>query len=446
MALVKCPGCGKTISDKAVTCPHCAIDVKSYFDKIHEEQQQRKNKRRKRAVVSIISIIILAAIAVVAYLYHIDGLNTIPAEYREETVEDFDICESAINDDNFVFIDLYIRRLKNRDFTNRQAKRFERIQKEVNELALNKAEQQLIELERYYYDKGMKQVDKYMSIINIDLIDSLQTERLIKAKDQCVEIQLKEMEKELGIYKKKGGSNHYKLVMKYAKDLQSMKLSNAQKTMVEEIVEEAEKAKKKKAEERYLSQDLKMWGLYGPVKSFHTTVSRIDGPSRWESEYYDESEMYRIYFSKDIQFDNQGHFVNTIDGRFTIKEISKKDGDKILEAKDYISDFGIYVTRQWSYYSNGLVKQSILNGLENHEEYQYFYNETGELLKTEMYSAAEGTNLKTITTYSIQKRDGYGNWTKSIAEVTEYKYDMSKNDYVQSAFRHEMYNRVISYY
>ena len=93
-----------------------------------------------------------------------------------------------------------------------------------------------------------------------------------------------------------------------------------------------------------------------------------------------------------------------------------------------------------------MVKHSILKGLENNEDYQYFYNEAGELLKTEMSSAAEGTNLKTITTYSIQKRDGYGNWTKQIAEVIEYKYDMSKNDYVQIALRHEMYSRVISYY
>lgn len=443
MALIKCPECGKQISDKAITCPHCGIDVKSVFDKIREEKEQQRKKRRKRAVATIISVVIMTAIAVVAYLYHIDGLNTIPAEYREETVEYFDKCESAINKDDFADVDKYLNRLKDRTFTKRQAKRFERIQKEVNELALNKAEQQLVDLETKYSKKGILQFKKYIYFINTNLIDSLQTESLTNVKEKYVEIEFRELEKEFDLYKSAKKSNYLELVAK-ANELQIMELSDAQSARVEEIIAEAEKIKKRKAEKRYLTQDLRMYGLYGPVKSFKTTVSRIDGPSRWE--YFDEKEMYDLYFSQSIQFDNKGHFVNTIDGGFTIKEISKKDGDKILEVKRYIDYFGIYVSLQWNYYPNGSVKQRILEGYENHETCQYFYNEAGELLKTETFSAAEGTNLKTITTYSIEKRDRYGNWTKQIAEVTEYEYSWNEKDYVQSAFRHEMYNRVISYY
>lgn len=197
-------------------------------------------------------------------------------------------------------------------------------------------------------------------------------------------------------------------------------------------------------DDRYLTQDLRMWGLLGPVRDLKTTVSRIDGPKRWD--YADENELYMIYFSQNIQFDKQGHFSSIIDGNFAVKEIAKKDGDRILEAKDYIEDFDFCISREWDYYPNGLVKQSVLNGLENHETCQYYYNEVGELVKTETSSEAEGTKMKTVTTYSIKERDGYGNWTKQIAEVTEYEYDYNNNDYKIIAVRHEMYNRTIHYH
>lgn len=31
MALISCPKCGKQISDKAVKCPHCGVDLTEPF-------------------------------------------------------------------------------------------------------------------------------------------------------------------------------------------------------------------------------------------------------------------------------------------------------------------------------------------------------------------------------------------------------------------------------
>ena len=96
-------------------------------------------------------------------------------------------------------------------------------------------------------------------------------------------------------------------------------------------------------DDRYLTQDLRMWGLFGPVRDLKTTVSRIDGPKRWD--YADENELYKICYSQNIKFDKQGHFSSIIDGNFAVKEIAKKDGDRILEAKDYIEDFDFCISR-----------------------------------------------------------------------------------------------------
>ena len=179
--------------------------------------------------------------------------------------------------------------------------------------------------------------------------------------------------------------------------------------------------------DRYLTQDLRMWGLYGPVRDFHTTVSRIDGPSRWGDmqDYYDEEELYDD-LSKSVQFDAQGHFVNSIDGNFSIDEITNRDGDRILVAKRYVGEMDGYITKQWSYYPNGLVKQTQMLGYESGDDFQYFYNDAGELTKTETSSGCEGIMLKTITTYSIKERDEFGNWTKQIAEGTEFEFNYEK--------------------
>lgn len=192
-------------------------------------------------------------------------------------------------------------------------------------------------------------------------------------------------------------------------------------------------------DDRYLTQDLRMCGLLGPVRDFHTTVFRIDGPSRWGDllNYYDEETLYDDH-SQSVQFDAHGNFVNFIDGKFTIDEITNKEGDRIIVAKSYIGEMDGHVTKQWSYYPNGLVKKDVTHGNGGKEECLYFYNDAGELSRTESINEGEGTKLKTISTYSIKDRDEHGNWTKQVAEITLYEYDYQTEEYKQTVVGHEM--------
>lgn len=59
MALIKCPECGKQVSDKALVCPHCGIDEQKALAEIRE---------KRRMIISVISACIVAAIAIWAYL------------------------------------------------------------------------------------------------------------------------------------------------------------------------------------------------------------------------------------------------------------------------------------------------------------------------------------------------------------------------------------------
>jgi hypothetical protein len=210
------------------------------------------------------------------------------------------------------------------------------------------------------------------------------------------------------------------------------------KQMVSETSETQQVIDPNAPNERYLTQDLRMYGLFGPVRDYQTFVSKIDGPSPWE--FGDEGKYYDG-LSQSEQFDEQGHLIN-----FPIEKIAKRDGDRVLEIREYIGDFDICISHEWSYYPNGLMKQSIINGIENHEITEYFYNEQGELLRTESTYAAEGDQFKTITKYTIKDCDKNGNWTKRFLEVTEYEYSYDIEDYLPQAVRHEEENRIIRYY
>ena len=54
MALIKCPECGKEVSDKAVACPNCGLGIREYFEeekqKITKIQQQIDADARKQEV------------------------------------------------------------------------------------------------------------------------------------------------------------------------------------------------------------------------------------------------------------------------------------------------------------------------------------------------------------------------------------------------------------
>lgn len=44
MALVKCPECGKEVSDTANACPNCGYGVKAHFDKMKQDNYIKKNQ------------------------------------------------------------------------------------------------------------------------------------------------------------------------------------------------------------------------------------------------------------------------------------------------------------------------------------------------------------------------------------------------------------------
>ncbi len=46
MALVKCPECGKEVSDTANACPNCGYGVKVHFDKVKQKRQAELRKKQ----------------------------------------------------------------------------------------------------------------------------------------------------------------------------------------------------------------------------------------------------------------------------------------------------------------------------------------------------------------------------------------------------------------
>ena len=72
MALIKCPECGKEVSDKAKVCQNCGIDI---VDNILCNEPKKKKKRLK----TIILVIALALLGGVAYW----GLKIVPEKQAE---------------------------------------------------------------------------------------------------------------------------------------------------------------------------------------------------------------------------------------------------------------------------------------------------------------------------------------------------------------------------
>lgn len=47
MSMIKCPECGKDVSDKAEVCLNCGYNIAKYFE-IIEKRKSRTNKTRER--------------------------------------------------------------------------------------------------------------------------------------------------------------------------------------------------------------------------------------------------------------------------------------------------------------------------------------------------------------------------------------------------------------
>lgn len=234
MALIKCPECGKQISDKAEICPHCGIEVQKILEEIREKKrllQLLQKKRRRRILIPVVSVCVVAAVAVLVYLYSIDALNTIPADYRKQTEGYFESCESAISNGNFEKGNGCINALKNRKLTKRQAIRLEEKKKAMAELGLSNLENMLDSTENnsdtQIDDEVMKTWKEQMAILNAYQLDTFQTERLYLVKDRYIELRLAEIEKKAVLY----SANIW--ITQIAKDLQGMDMSEEQRIRLE---------------------------------------------------------------------------------------------------------------------------------------------------------------------------------------------------------------------
>lgn len=69
MVLIKCPECGKDVSDEAVSCPSCGYSIKKYIAEKKQElkQEEKSDKSKKLAVkgiIILIAIILIVSIAI----------------------------------------------------------------------------------------------------------------------------------------------------------------------------------------------------------------------------------------------------------------------------------------------------------------------------------------------------------------------------------------------
>jgi hypothetical protein len=81
MALIKCPECGKQISDKAATCPNCGIDVQKAFMPSPQHLYQPNSVvpetfiKTRRAPFGIVALI-LSIVSYILLLIMVMGIST----------------------------------------------------------------------------------------------------------------------------------------------------------------------------------------------------------------------------------------------------------------------------------------------------------------------------------------------------------------------------------
>ena len=69
MALVKCSECGKEISDKALSCPHCGNPIQAIRNAQIAEQNKRYSKELNIQIILYSILGFLASFALGAYLF-----------------------------------------------------------------------------------------------------------------------------------------------------------------------------------------------------------------------------------------------------------------------------------------------------------------------------------------------------------------------------------------
>lgn len=246
MALINCPKCGNPVSDKAIKCPHCGIDVQNILAEVSEEQRLQQTKRKRRIIISIASVFVIGMISVLAYLYSIDALNTIPADYRKETEKYFERYEIAVGKGDFEKGTGVLGAIETRTLTNRQAKRYEEMKITITELRLKSFEDRLVTIQSEekapINSEFFEQTNNEMAVLAATQLDALQFERFEKAKKKYVEIQITELERKTDEYKTNPSKRNYlyKSIKDIAEGLQKMELSGEQQEKVDSLVYEIE--------------------------------------------------------------------------------------------------------------------------------------------------------------------------------------------------------------
>ena len=72
MALINCPQCGKQVSDKALKCPHCGLDMTvSYIPPKEETAIREESQKKPRKVWPVVAIVVgcIALVAVASWFF-----------------------------------------------------------------------------------------------------------------------------------------------------------------------------------------------------------------------------------------------------------------------------------------------------------------------------------------------------------------------------------------
>ena len=190
----------------------------------------------------------------------------------------------------------------------------------------------------------------------------------------------------------------------------------------------------------FLTQDLRMYNLFGKVKTFKTIKTVTDADQKPQGEPSED------WFT--LEYDSDGHFVKDVStwaGKSNIKSV---DGEKITRTETPIEDFGgIPVIVEYTYDTDGLVKTAKVQGIEGKSSTEYTYNAEGELVKEIETSSGEGMVSIKEMTYTIIDRDTNKNWTKRFVKTTIKEGDDDGTDEFGSETpSFELQTRTITYW
>lgn len=104
MALIKCPECGKEVSDKASSCPSCGCPLATIATTVSEqattiETQSKKNNNVKKVLPIIIGVVVVAIIGIVIYNIKVVQPRKLEAQNRATYEEAIGLLEKGNYED-----------------------------------------------------------------------------------------------------------------------------------------------------------------------------------------------------------------------------------------------------------------------------------------------------------------------------------------------------------